>query len=192
MPVCALVSVVFCVCKYSFALISEKRMLLSVQFCYIKEQLLRITEFLPELWLTNMNLCLKRGRIIPKLSLMPLTHRSWCTMPPASSPRSSLVIAPASTEAWRETTATKWGGPSLLPSRRFSVRTLKDNRHLTSAAPTSDSKKTIHSKHTMSFLFWRSWLALCLLSIFFCSFLCFLVRAVTDTLPERESNTGIY
>lgn len=40
--------------------------------------------------------------------------------------------------------------------------------------------------YTMSFLFLRSWLALFLRSIFFCSFLCFLVRAVTETLPLRE------
>lgn len=40
----------------------------------------------------------------------------------------------------------------------------------------------------MSFLFRRIWFALFLLSIFFCSFLCFLVSTVTDTLPVRQGN----
>jgi len=44
----------------------------------------------------------------------------------------------------------------------------------------------------MSFLFLRSWLALFLLSILFCSFLCFLVKAVTDTLPKNQVNTRMY
>lgn len=44
----------------------------------------------------------------------------------------------------------------------------------------------------MSFLFLRSWLALCLLSIRLCSFRCFLVKAVTDTLPERQVKKRIY
>lgn len=162
----------------------------------MKQQLFDIIQYLPVLWFTKVNLCLKRGRISPKLSLMPLTHRSWCTTPPAPSPRRSLVTAPASTPAWRDTTATKWGGPSLLPRRRFSVRTWQDKRHGNSRSTNQEFKEKYSSceikEITMSFLFLRSWLALCLLSILFCSFLCFLVRAVTDTLPERQFNTGIY
>lgn len=71
-----------------------------------------------------MNLCLNRGRTIPKLSIAPLTPWSSCTSPPAPSALSSRVTAPASTSAWSATTATKCGGPSLLPRRRFSVSTL--------------------------------------------------------------------
>lgn len=44
----------------------------------------------------------------------------------------------------------------------------------------------------MSFLFRRSWLALCLLSIFFSSFLCFLVKVITDTLPVRQWDVLLY
>lgn len=71
----------------------------------------------------KVNLCLKRGMTKPKLSLTPHTLLSSRTSPPAPSHRSNLVTASASTPAWRATTATRWGGPSLLPRRRFSVRT---------------------------------------------------------------------
>ena len=72
---------------------------------------------------TRVNLCLKRGRIRPKLSATPLTHCSCLTRPPAPSLQSSLATAAASTPAWSVTTTTRCGGPSLLPKRRFSVRT---------------------------------------------------------------------
>lgn len=89
----------------------------------LNKQLSPIPKNIPVLWFKKVNLCLKRGRISPKLSLTPLTHCSWCTMPPAPSPRSSLVTAAASASACRDNTTTKCGGPSLVPRRRFSVRT---------------------------------------------------------------------
>lgn len=148
---------------------------------------------LPVLWLRKMNLSLKRGRMSPKLSLTPLMHPSCCTTPPEPSCLSSLVTAPASAPACRDTTTTKWGGPSLLPKRRFSVRIYnsKTHRNATTKREHEDSVYQTAKTITISFLFLRSWLALCLRSIFFSSFLCFFVRAVTETLPVGQFNTNM-